>query len=120
MLVAQARLPFAVPMRARVRSIRRPFHPSQGEGPYRLPRDVRDRLSSALAPYRNREAAFALATFLGRFWSTPSRIVDTFPIDRRELADRPDLGLSERRVRSAIRTLEEIGFLDRARACRKL
>jgi hypothetical protein len=65
MLVAQARLPLAVPMRARVRSMRRPFHPSQGQGPYRLPRDVQDRLSSSLAPYRNREAAFALAVFLG-------------------------------------------------------
>jgi hypothetical protein len=116
MLGSQARLPLAVPLRARVRSMRRPFHPSQGEGPYRLPRDVRDRLTAALAPYRNREAAFALATFLGRFWSTPSRIVDAFPIDRRELADHPELQLTERRVRGAIRVLEEIGFLDRALA----
>jgi hypothetical protein len=117
MFSVQPRLPFILPQRARMRRMRRPFTPTQeGRGPYRLPRDVRDRLASALAPYRNREAAFALATFLGRFWSTPSRIVDAFPIDRRELADRPDLGLSERRVRSAIRTLEEIGFLDRALA----
>jgi hypothetical protein len=35
-------------------------------------------------------------------------------IDRRELADREDLGLSEAKVRGAIRVLEEIGFLDRA------
>jgi hypothetical protein len=94
--------------------MRRPFHPSQGEGPYRLPREVRDRLTTALAPYRNREAAFSLATFLGRFWSMPSRIIDAFPIDRRELADRQDLGLTEKQVRTAIRVLEEVGFLYRA------
>src|SRR4051794_9497435 len=65
-------------------------------------------------PYRNRDAAFALATFLGRFWSTPMRLLTTFPIDRRELADHIALGLTEGRIRGAIRTLEEIGFLDRA------
>jgi hypothetical protein len=67
-----------------------------------------------MAPYRNREAAFALATFLGRFWSSPGRITNAFPIDRRELAGREDLGLTEAKVRGAIRVLEEIGFLDRA------
>jgi len=75
---------------------------------------VRDRLAAALAPYRNRDSAFALATFLGRFWSTPMRLLTAFPIDRRELADHVALGLTEGRVRGAIRTLEEIGFLDRA------
>lgn len=116
MPAVQARLPLGAPMRPRARSVRRPFHPSQGVGPYKLPNAVRDRLAAALAPFRNREAVFSLATFLGRFWSTPSRIVDAFPIDRRELADREDLGLTERQVRSAIRVLEEIGFLDRALA----
>jgi hypothetical protein len=114
MLVAQARLPLAVPMQARGRSMRRPFHPSQGEGPYRLPNAVRDRLAAALAPYRNREAAFALATFLARFWSVPGRVAGSFPIDRCALADRPDLGLTEGRIRGAIRVLEEVGFIDRA------
>ncbi len=117
MFSVQPRLPFILPQRARMRRMRRPFTPSrEGRGPYRLPRDVHDRLASALAPYRNRDAAFALATFLGRFWSMPSRIVDAFPIDRRELADHPELQLTERRVRGAIRVLEEIGFLDRALA----
>ena len=63
---------------------------------------------------RPREAAFFLATFVARFWSAPGRIVQGFVIDRRELADREDLGLSEAKVRGAIRVLEEIGFLDRA------
>jgi len=40
--------------------------------------------------------------------------VDAFPIDRRALADRSDLGLTEDRIRGAIRTLEAVGFLDRA------
>jgi hypothetical protein len=74
---------------------------------------VRDRLTAALAPYRNRDAALALAVFLGRFWSTPNRLLTTFPIDRRELADHTALGLTEARVRGAIRTLEEVWFLDR-------
>jgi hypothetical protein len=52
--------------------------------------------------------------FLGRFWSTPGRLLTAFPIDRRELAEHAALGLTEARVRGAIRTLEEVGFLDRA------
>jgi hypothetical protein len=107
-------LPLPRPSRARVRSLRRPFTPSRKAGPYRLPHEVWDRLVSALAPARNRDAALALAVFLGRFWSTPNRLVSAFPIDRRELADRADLGLTEAQVRGAIRALEEAGFLDRA------
>src|SRR5205085_5217601 len=61
-----------------------------------------------------RDAAFALATFLGRFWSAPNRLLTAFPIDRRELANHAALGLTEARVRGAIRALEEVGFLDRA------
>src|SRR5829696_7415037 len=112
--VVQPRLPLILPMQARARRVRSPFHPAQGGGAYRLPRDVSDRLASALAPYRNREAAFALATFIARFWSMPSRIIDAFPIDRRALAGHPELQLTEAKVRGAIRVLEEIGFLDRA------
>src|SRR3954471_6860802 len=102
--------------RARLRHVRRPFTPSREAGPYRLPRDIRDQLLSALASFRNRDAAFALAVFLGRFWSAPGRIEQSFPIDRRALADHPDLGLTEARVRGAIRTLERVGFLDRVTA----
>src|SRR5215210_2332237 len=112
--VAHPLLPFPRPAPRRTRGVRRPFTPSSPAGPYRLPRDVRDRLATALAPFRNRDAAFALATFLGRFWSTPGRPLSAFPIDRRELADHDALGLTEARVRGAIKTLEEIGFLDRA------
>jgi hypothetical protein len=112
--MAHPLLPFPCPAPRRSRSNRRSFTPSPCAGPYRLPRDVRDRLAAALAPYRNRDAAFALATFLGRFWSTPNRLLSAFPIDRRELAGHTALGLTEARVRGAIRTLEEVGFLDRA------
>jgi hypothetical protein len=114
MLGSQVRLPLAVPVRARVRSMRRPFHPSQEQGPYRLPREVHDRLTTALAAFKNRDAAYALAVFIARYHSALSRIIDAFPIDRRALADRPDLGLTEDRVRGAIRTLDAVGFLDRA------
>src|SRR4051794_24047170 len=114
MSAVQPLLPLPRPARTRVRSLRRPFTPSKNAGPYRLPHDVWDHLVSALAPARNRDAALALAVFLARFWSTPSRITSAFPIDRRELADRVDLGLTEAQVRGAIRALEAAGFLDRA------
>src|SRR5215218_7240099 len=107
-------LPLPRPPASRRRGSRRPFAPSPCASPYRLPHDVRDRLMSALVPYRNRDAAFALAVFLGRFWSTPARLLTAFPIDRRELSDHAALGLTEARVRGAIKTLEEVGFLDRA------
>src|SRR4051794_12272971 len=113
MPAVQPLLPLPRPARARVRSLRRPFTPSRNAGPYRLPHDVWDRLGTALACYRNRDAAFSLAVFLGRFWSAPSRITSAFPIDRRALANRPDLGLTEAQVRGAIRALEAAGFLDR-------
>src|SRR4051794_30190099 len=99
--------------RARLRHVRRPFTPSCEGGPYRLPRDIRDQLLSALASFRNRDAAFALAVFVGRFWSAPGRIETAFPVDRRALANHPDLGLTEAKVRGATRTLERAGFLDR-------
>src|SRR3954447_24494129 len=107
-------LPLPRPPSARRRGSRRPFRPSQAGGVYRLPYAVRDRLAAALMPFRNRDAAFALATFLGRFWSTPARLMSAFPIDRRELGEHASLGLTEARVRGAIRALEEVGFLDRA------
>jgi hypothetical protein len=43
----------------------------------------------------------------------PGRVALLFPIDRRALAGREDLGLTEAQVRGAIRVLEEIGFLAR-------
>lgn len=84
-----------------------------GSGAYSLPRDVAERLSAALAGYRNRDAALALAVFLARFWSSRARLARPFPVDRRALADHVELGLTEGRVRGAIRVLEEVGFLNR-------
>jgi hypothetical protein len=72
-----------------------------------------ERLRGSLAAFRNRERAFTLATFLGRFWSSRARMARPFPIDRRALADRDDLGLTEDQVRGAIRALERVGFLNR-------
>lgn len=100
----------------RLRSVRRPFTPATGaSGAYTLPKGLQDRLTALLAPFRNRDAAFALAVFLARFWSSPARITMAFPVDRRALAERAlSLELTEAQVRGGVRTLERIGFLDRA------
>jgi hypothetical protein len=37
-----------------------------------------------------------LVTFLGRFWSTPSRVLTSFPIDRRDIAERPSGAVGKR------------------------
>lgn len=111
---AQKPLPTLVQIQGRVRAVRRAFTPTEVSGSYQLPRTVHDRLTAILAPVRNREAAYALALFLGRYWSSPSRIVSAFPVDRRALAGRAaNLGLTEGQIRGALRTLEAIGFLDR-------
>jgi hypothetical protein len=68
----------------------------------------------ALTPFRNRDAALTLAVFIARFWSVPGRVGGSFPIDRRELADHEGLELTEAQVRGAIKTLEAVGYLDRA------
>src|SRR5687768_16958418 len=100
MFSVQPRLPFILPQRPRMRRSRRPFIPSQeGRGPYRLPRDVHERLTAALAPFRNRDAAWELAVFLARYWSMPGRIVGSFAIDRRALSEYPELNLTEKRIR---------------------
>src|SRR4051812_47661923 len=96
-------LPLPRPPSSRQRRSRQPFRPAQA-GVYRLPHDIRDRLAAALAPFRNRDEAFALATFLGRYWSTPARLLAAFPIDRRELAEHAALGLTEARVRTVVDT----------------
>lgn len=82
-------------------------------GPYRLPAGIRDRLSAALAGRKNRDAAFSLAVFLGRYWSSPRRLLCAMPIDRRALAGHEALGLTEARVRGALAVLVEVGFLAR-------
>ncbi|WP_187278857.1 hypothetical protein [Methylobacterium sp. WL12] len=102
----------AVPPMPALRRSLSPWAPSAPSGPYKLPHDVQDRLTAALRDFRNRDAAAALAAFLGRFWSTPARLVLAFPIDRRALTDHAALDLTEARVRGAIATLKAIGFLD--------
>lgn len=96
-----------------LRARRRPFQAPANDGPYRLPKAVLDRLEGSLAPFRNAEAAFALATFLARFWTAPNRLGTPFPADRRALAAHQLLGLSEAEIRGALKTLERLGFLNR-------
>lgn len=80
---------------------------------YRLPRTIAARLDAAIEGRRNAAAVRLLAVWLGRMWSAPRRLLYAFPIDRRAIANRDDLGLSEARVRGALAVLEEIGFLAR-------
>lgn len=92
---------------------RDPFSPGAPVGPYRLPSGVSEALGRLLAPFRNREATFALAVFLARHWSSRDRLGREFPICRRSLADHPKLGLSEGRIKGAIALLERVGFIER-------
>jgi hypothetical protein len=80
---------------------------------YRLPRAVVDRLETALRGRKNGPACLALATWLARFWSAPRKLLCAIPVDRRAVAGRDDLGLTEARVRGALAVLVEIGFLAR-------
>lgn len=112
-MLNQSLLPFRPTPVVRLRNVRRPFHPTPQAGPYRLPPAILERLSAAVAPYKNRDAALTLAVFIGRFWSAPARLGLPFPIDRRALADHDILGLTEGRIRGALRVLCEVGFLDR-------
>src|SRR6185295_5980862 len=80
---------------------------------YRLPATVRDRLGSALAGRRNKDACLTFATFVARYWSVPRKLGLPFALDRRALAGVEALGLSEGRVRGALRTLQQAGFLER-------
>lgn len=80
---------------------------------YRLPRGIAARLDAAVAGRRNAGAVRALALWLGRMWSAPRRLLYAFPVDRRAIAGRDDLGLSEARVRGALAVLEEVGFIAR-------
>ena len=91
---------------------RRPFAPTP-QGTYRFPRAVHDRLTNVLEPYKNRDAAYALALHLARHWSTPNRIDLAFPVVRRKheaigqgswggLCDCAALGLSQGRIRGAL------------------
>src|SRR5215211_8564356 len=107
MLAVQYRLPLA---HVRTRHGRRPFHPSQGRGPYRLPHDIADRLRESLAPFWNRDAAFALAVFVARHFSLPKRVTGSFRIMREPLAEKraDDLELTQAQIRGEIRTLEAI------------
>src|SRR3954449_13090358 len=116
MLGRQLAMPFAVrkfekPLQRRSR---RKFIASGQNGPYRLPRAVQEQLERSLTDFRNAETAYALAVFLGRFWSSPNGLDVPFPIDRRALAHHRDLQLTEAQIRGAIRTLERVCFLERA------
>jgi hypothetical protein len=102
-----------IPLPRLCRHRRRPFLPRESVGPYKLPRGLSERLTVALAGYRNAEASYELAIFLARYWSAPNRIDQPFPIDRRALQGHSDLALSEGQIRGAIKTLERVGFLER-------
>ena len=71
---AQPQLPFPRyrPALVQQREIRSAFHPPAARsGGYTLPKAAQDRLTTSLRGFRNREAAFALAVFLARYWSAP-------------------------------------------------
>lgn len=91
-----------------------------------MPIAVREELRNRLQGFRNAEAAYALAVHLARYHAG-SRLTEAFTVARRQpcakgekpiggLADVAELGLSEKSIRNAIKTLEheDVGFLVRA------
>lgn len=89
------------------------YVPTRHCGTYRLPPSLIDLLGSRLRAFKNAQSANQLAVFLARMNAGPRRFGRSFPIDRRALADHPDLHLSEDRIRGAITTLEKVGFIER-------
>lgn len=87
--------------------------PTDETSPFRLPKSVRKAACVALSPYRSRDAAFRLLSFLARFWTHPTRLDRSWPVDRRGLANHRLLGLTEGEVRGALRTLEKAGVVVR-------
>lgn len=70
------------------------------------------RFQAEFQPFRNREAMWKLARFL--LWKhSGERLDGDFPVDRRALAEHPDLDLSEKAIRNAVANLLEVGFLTR-------
>jgi hypothetical protein len=89
------------------------IYPTRESGNYKLPGKLFQLLEVRLRTFRNREAAHILAVFLARMNAVPSRYNRPFPVDRRALMGNQTLGLSEDRIRGALKTLEAVGFLDR-------
>lgn len=87
--------------------------PTDETSPFRLPKSVRRAVCVALSPYRSRDTAFRLLSFLARFWTHPTRLERSWPVDRRGLANHRLLGLTEGEVRGALRTLEKAGVVVR-------
>src|SRR3954451_5915695 len=100
MLGRQLAMPFAARkfQKPLQRRSRRPFTTPAQTGRYRLPRAVQEQLGKSRTGFRNADTAYALAVFLGRFWSSPNRLDVPFPIDRRALADHRGLELTEAQI----------------------
>lgn len=79
-------------------------------GSYSFPRDLGRELEAKLRPYPNRVNAGRLAHLLFRVHRYSTQL---FPIVRQGLCKLWCLGLTEKQVRNATRTLEEIGFVVR-------
>lgn len=80
---------------------------------YILPPALSERLESSLRSKKNRADAMSLALYLARHWSGTRHLGLSFPIDRRALAERSSLGMTEARIRGALAALEAVGFLAR-------
>lgn len=99
------------PLRPRAHELFQPLDDATAS--YRLPKTVRRAVCAVLSPFRGRDTAFRLLSFLARFWTHPNRIERAFPVDRRALADHRLLGLTEGEVRGALGSLEKAGIVVR-------
>lgn len=98
------------------RKHRRTLHPTwfpsaySGEN-FRLAPSLAQMLRASLGKARNREDTFKLAVWLARMNAGPKRFGKCFPICRQALTKLESLGLTENRIRGAIKKLLEVGFI---------
>ncbi|WP_048710777.1 hypothetical protein [Microvirga massiliensis] len=113
-----------LPVRRGRRPLGRAFHVSRTCGPYRIPHEAIEFIAPLLEKRGNRAEAAALLRFLARYWSSPKKLGEPFPIVRRTqdrkglgslggLKDCAELGQTEAQIRGAIKTLVEAGIIVR-------
>lgn len=86
---------------------------SRYSGNYKLPARIGDDLESRLLARKNAAKAMRLAVFIARYHTGPRSNRASFVLVREKLMLNEDLCLTENQIRGAIKTLIEVGFLEK-------